>query len=57
MADTKAMVAFYIKVKNGASDSDVWQTIDMYKEKYSDYGSDRRSAINFHVSELEKVSH
>lgn len=44
-------------MKNGASDADIWQTIDMYKEKYSDYGSDRRSAISFHVSELEKVSH
>jgi hypothetical protein len=45
-----------VQVRNGASESDIWQTIDMFKEKYSDYGSDRRSAIEFHVSQLEKVS-
>jgi hypothetical protein len=43
------------QVKNGASEADIWQTIDMFKERYSDYGSDRRSAIDFHVNQLEKV--
>eukprot|EP00624_Nannochloropsis_granulata_P000568 evm.model.NODE_12196_length_10915_cov_17.454695.5 len=41
-------------VKTGASESDIWQTIDMLKERYSDYGSDRRSAIEFHTNQLEK---
>jgi len=43
------------QVKTGASESDIWQTIDMLKERYSDYGSDRRSAIEFHTNQLEKV--
>ncbi|TFJ84656.1 hypothetical protein NSK_004121 [Nannochloropsis salina CCMP1776] len=42
-------------VKTGASESDIWQTIDMFKERYSDYGSDRRSAIEFHTNQLEKL--
>lgn len=44
-----------LQVKTGASESDIWQTIDMLKERYSDYGSDRRSAIEFHTNQLEKV--
>lgn len=46
----------HAQVKNGASEADIWQTIDMFKERYSDYGSDRRSAIDFHVNQLEKAS-
>jgi hypothetical protein len=43
------------QVKSGASEQDIWQTIDMFKDRYSDYGSDRRSAIEFHINQLEKV--
>lgn len=43
------------QVKSGASEADIWQTIDMFKERYSDYGSDRRSAIEFHTNQLEKL--
>ncbi len=42
-------------MKSGASEADIWQTIDMFKERYSDYGSDRRSAIEFHTNQLEKL--
>ena len=41
-------------MKEGASDLEIHKAIAEYQEKYSDYGRDRRSAIDFHVSQLRR---
>jgi hypothetical protein len=42
-------VVVCMQVRNGASESDIWQTIDMFKEKYSDYGPDHSLIILLNV--------
>lgn len=41
-------------IKEGASDLDIQRAIAEYQERYSDYGRDRRSAIDFHVAQLRR---
>mmetsp|Transcript_11140 Transcript_11140/g.22615 ORF Transcript_11140/g.22615 Transcript_11140/m.22615 type:complete len:316 (+) Transcript_11140:81-1028(+) len=38
----------------GASETDIQKAIAEYQERYSDYGRDRRSAIDFHVAQLRR---
>jgi hypothetical protein len=42
-------------LKNGASESEIFEKIEEYKEKFADYGRDRRSAIEFHVRNIERL--
>ncbi len=42
-------------LKSGASDSEIYQNIEDFKEKYADYGRDRRSAIDFHLRNVERL--
>jgi hypothetical protein len=41
-------------MKEGASDLEIQKTIVEYQERYSDYGRDRRSAIDFHIAQLRR---
>jgi len=41
-------------LKEGASEVDVSKMIGELQERYSDYGRDRRSAIDFHVEQLKR---
>lgn len=41
-------------LRSGASEGEIWASIEDFKEKYADYGKDRRSAIKFH---LDKICH
>ena len=42
-------------LKSGASESEIFEKIEEYKEKFADYGRDRRSAIEFHVRNIERL--
>mmetsp|Transcript_28402 Transcript_28402/g.42470 ORF Transcript_28402/g.42470 Transcript_28402/m.42470 type:complete len:626 (+) Transcript_28402:474-2351(+) len=43
-------------LKSGsASESDIYATIEQYKEKFADYGRNRRSAIEFHLRNLARL--
>ena len=41
-------------IKEGANESDIQRTIQELQERFSDYGRDRRSAIEFHISQLRR---
>mmetsp|Transcript_54245 Transcript_54245/g.94600 ORF Transcript_54245/g.94600 Transcript_54245/m.94600 type:complete len:304 (-) Transcript_54245:1130-2041(-) len=41
-------------VKEGANEVEIQKAIAEYQERYSDYGRDRRSAIDFHVAQLRR---
>ena len=44
------LLTHYTKVlKSGASDPEIYNSIEMFKEKFADYGRDRRSAMEFHL--------
>lgn len=40
---------------SGASESEIYAKIEEYKEKFADYGRDRRSAIEFHLRNVERL--
>jgi hypothetical protein len=42
-------------LKSRASESEIYATIEEYKEKFADYGRDRRSAIEFHLRNVERL--
>lgn len=42
-------------LKSGACDSQIYDSIEEFKEKYTDYGRDRRSAIEFHLRNIERL--
>jgi hypothetical protein len=42
-------------LKSGASESEIYATIEEYKEKFADYGRDRRSANEFHLRNVERL--
>ena len=42
-------------LKSGASESEVYAKIEEYKEKFADYGRDRRSGIEFHLRNIERL--
>ena len=41
-------------MREGASEIDIRKSIIELQEKYSDYGRDRRSAVDFHISQLHR---
>jgi hypothetical protein len=42
-------------LKSGASEADVYRSLEEYKERYADYGTSRRSAIEFHLRNVERL--
>ena len=42
-------------MKSGASEAEIYTRIEEYKEKFADYGRDRRSAIEFHLRNIERL--
>lgn len=42
-------------LKSGASDAEIYAALESFKEKYADYGRDRRSAIEFHLKNVERL--
>ena len=58
-ADTAAEIASTSELsellRTGASEGEIWTNIEDYKEKFADYGRDRREAINFHLRNVERL--
>jgi len=42
-------------LKSGASETEIYATIEEFKEKFADYGRDRRSAMEFHLRNIERL--
>jgi hypothetical protein len=42
-------------LKSGASEADIYSTLEEFKEKYADYGKSRRSSIEFHLRQIERL--
>ena len=42
-------------LKSGASEADIFANIEEFKEKFADYGRDRRSAMEFHLRNVERL--
>jgi hypothetical protein len=42
-------------LKSGGSEGEILAKIEEYKEKFADYGRDRRSAIEFHLRNVERL--
>ena len=42
-------------VEKNESDATIAQTIDMFKDRYADYGQERRSTIRYHIDQLEEL--
>lgn len=42
-------------LKSGASEADIYATLEEFKEKYADYGKSRRSSIEFHLRQIERL--
>jgi hypothetical protein len=52
---TKLMEDIDELLKSGASEADIHTALESYKEKYADYGRDRRSAIEFLLRNIERL--
>ena len=42
-------------LKSRASESEIYEQIEFFKEKFADYGRDRRSAIEFHLKNVKRL--
>lgn len=42
-------------IKSGASEKELADKIDNFKEQYSDYGHGRRSALSYHLHQIERL--
>ena len=42
-------------LKSGAPESEIHATLEEFKEKHADYGKSRRSAIEFHLRNIERL--
>jgi len=42
-------------LKSGASEAEIYAALESFKEKYADYGRDRRSAIEFHLRNVQRL--
>jgi hypothetical protein len=42
-------------LKSGASEAEIYANIEDFKEKFADYGRDKRSAIEFHLANIERL--
>ena len=42
-------------LKSGAPESEIFSALESFKEKHADYGRDRRSAIEFHLRNIERL--
>lgn len=44
-----------LMIQRGASEKELAEKIDNFKEQYSDYGHGRRSALNYHLHQIERL--
>ncbi|KAF4322995.1 hypothetical protein BBO99_00003355 [Phytophthora kernoviae] len=44
-----------IMIQRGASEKELAEKIDNFKEQYSDYGHGRRSALSYHLHQIERL--
>jgi len=51
----KVTASLHDLLHSGASESEISMNIDAFKERYADYGRDRRSAIDFHLKNVERL--
>lgn len=42
-------------LKSGASETEIYATLEEFKEKHADYGKSRRSAIEFHLRNIKRL--
>jgi bZIP transcription factor len=42
-------------LQSGASEADIFASLEEFKEKYADFGKSRRSSIEFHLERIEKL--
>ncbi len=42
-------------LNSGATDPEIYSSIEEFKEKFADYGRDRRSAMEFHLRNVERL--
>jgi bZIP transcription factor len=42
-------------LESGASEAEIYENIEKYKEKFADYGRDRRSSVEFHLRNIERL--
>jgi hypothetical protein len=42
-------------LKSGASEAEIYVALESFKEKHADYGRDRRTAIEFHLRNIERL--
>lgn len=42
-------------LKSGAKELEIYASIEQFKEKHADYGRDRRSAMEFHLRQVERL--
>lgn len=52
---TKVTHDIHNLLQSGASEADIFATLEEFKEKYADYGKSRRSSIEFHVRQIERL--
>lgn len=42
-------------LKSGASEAEIYAALESFKEKHADYGRDRRTAIEFHLRNIQRL--
>jgi hypothetical protein len=52
---SKASQEIQSLLQSGASEADIFASIEEFKEKYADFGKSRRSSIEFHLDRIEKL--
>jgi hypothetical protein len=54
-SSVRVLALLIVVLKSGASDSEIHSSIEEFKEKFADYGRDRRSAMEFHLRNVERL--
>jgi len=52
---TKVTQEIHNLLQSGASEADIYATLEEFKEKYADYGKSRRSSIEFHLRQIDRL--
>lgn len=53
--EEKVMEGIVSLLESGSSEAEVYENIEKFKEKFADYGRDRRSATEFHLRNIERL--
>ncbi|CAB9517613.1 Basic region leucine zipper [Seminavis robusta] len=53
--EVKVTEGIHALLESGASEAEIYENIEKFKEKFADYGRDRRSAIEFHLRNIERL--